>query len=264
VGISLTERSKYKLLFLMLDYQSSPWDFLYEGGAEKTWKPKGSHSFLRYHGILPDNFLQPHINRCQVSSLGLSIRKQFLKDKILMRENLASASQNDESLQIEIRDDWWRHGLKTLSAMKYVLDNLHFDFLVRGNASLYCNVDALSTFLDNNPCFYAGPLEKDKSFASGWAVVLSRRALELLLNTNLSFFYYLFDDEAIGTTLKECGIYPEKIPHYTIGSIEDTRNLNGEDLREFPFIRTKSFDISKNRIDHKIMQLIHPIIIGNP
>ena len=93
------------------------------------------------------------------------------------------------------------------------------------------------------------------TFISGWAIILSRDACQLLVDAKKQTC--LFDDEFIGEFLKTKDILPLAVPFLEINSFEELGNLKESDFYTFPLFRFKSIGIHKKRADAMIMQKFH-------
>lgn len=104
-----------------------------------------------------------------------------------------------------------------------------------------------------------GPVHKNKPFASGWAIGMSRRATTYLVqNFNFSALRY-FDDEAFGKVLTPI-FGCDTLPYLEISSLQDLRSYSGEILCSVPAIRTKSL-VDGHRLDSVIQKKIYKKII---
>ena len=117
------------------------------------------------------------------------------------------------------------------------------------------NEKALISFLEKTPnqVLYAGP--RNKQFAAGWGIVMSRAAVKILLNKKKVSDFSLFDDEAIGLIFQREGIELQEIPYVQVSSIEELKQLESEKVKNIPLFRLKSED-SDGRSDHKLMKLL--------
>ena len=100
----------------------------------------------------------------------------------------------------------------TISAMKYIQDNLNFDYLIRTNQSTYWNLQNLSELLRSLPetNLYAGFVDSKlpMQFVSGSGVIMSKDVVNLLTKNPEKLESRLIDDLAIGKFLNSMGIKP--------------------------------------------------------
>ena len=240
----------------MLDSKSGLWSELFSTGAEGTWTHdlSGEDLFIRYIStgrnyiskLLPDRTLNSRLNPTVWPIVEAS--------NFLRRSNF-EASMKGGILHINTPERWSSISMKTLIALNFCLENYDFDFLVRGNATSFFNVEVLRNYLKNSQANYLGPIHKNKPFASGWAIGMSRRATTYLVqNFNFSALRY-FDDEAFGKVLTPI-FGCDTLPYLEISSLQDLRSYSGEILCSFPAIRTKSL-VDGHRMDSVIQQNIY-------
>ena len=244
-----------KLFFLMLDNETGPWNKLYLEGAESTWTNQlmpEQEIYIRYKGKVWNGLPFKFFNRLINSKLRKkiwSLRAKFISPKI----ELDYVEKKENCIEVNLLDLWWNIGWKTLLALKYIHSNFEYDYIVRGNASVYYDLKNLREFLQLNNPSYCGPIEKNKEFVSGWSIILSRRAVEILLSNSDQLILQEFDDEAIGGILRKAGIFPEEIPFMVINSLEAAQNYAE---RKIPVLRLKYY-INTNRRDYELMKIIY-------
>ena len=246
----------------MLDSETGPWSQLFLSGAEKTWRNDllRDDLYFRYMStgtnyaskLLPSKLLNGRLN---------SILWPIFELKNYQRLSRIQVQKNGQVLQIDTSERWSSIAIKTLVAFKYCLENWDFDFIVRGNATAYFNVIALRDYLENCQSDYVGPIQKNKPFASGWSMGLSREAATYLLDHFSFHELSYFDDEAFGKVLTpRFGCQP--MPFFEISSPDLINGYSQEFLRNFPVIRTKAI-VGGNRIDYLIQQKLYSKIKGN-
>lgn len=249
-----------KILFLMLDSKSGPWSELFSTGAEDTWTRYLTEEdlFIRYVStgrnyiskLLPNRILNSRFNPAVWP---------ILEANNFSRLSNFEASMKDGIMHVNTPERWSSISIKTLVALDFCLENFDFDFLVRGNATSFFNVEVLRKYLKISGANYLGPVHKNKPFASGWAIGMSRRATTYLVqNFNFSALRY-FDDEAFGKVLTPI-FGCDTLPYLEISSLQDLRSYSGEILCSVPAIRTKSL-VDGHRLDSVIQKNIYKKII---
>ncbi len=245
-----------KILFLMLDSKSGPWSELFSTGAEDTWTRDLSEedSFIRYVSTGRDYISKLFPKRMLNSRLNPVVWPIVEASNFSRRSNF-EASMKGRILHINTPERWSSISIKTLAALNFCLDNFDFDYLVRGNATSFFNVEVLRNYLKISQTNYLGPVHKNKPFASGWAIVMSRRATTYLVqNFSFSALRY-FDDEAFGKVLTPI-FGCDTLPYLEISSLQNLRSYSGEILCSAPAIRTKSL-VDGHRMDSVIQQNIY-------
>ena len=246
----------------MLDSETGPWSQLFLSGAEKTWRNDlfRDDLYFRYMStgtnhaskILPSKLLNGRLN---------SILWPIFEVKNYQRLSRIQVQTHGQVLKIDTPERWSSIAIKTLVAFKFCLENWDFDFIIRGNATSYFNVMALREYLGNCKSDYVGPIQKNKLFASGWSMGLSREAATYLLDHFSFHELSYFDDEAFGKVLTpRFGCQP--MPFFEISSPDLINGYSQEFLRNFPVIRTKAI-VEGNRIDYLIQQKLYSKIKGN-
>lgn len=162
---------------------------------------------------------------------------------------------------------------KTVKAMEYVVDNKYdCDYLVRSNISTIVDFELLDKELSKNPIEYGGGLINelkmiDKSggivddtyfglkYASGTAIVFSKKTLEQVMAKRDKINYKLIDDVAIGLLMRD----EIKKPAEQVGSfliVSDSNEISdGSEISKKPymFYRNRS---SNRATDVKNMKMI--------
>jgi hypothetical protein len=117
-------------------------------------------------------------------------------------------------------------------------------------------MEALTKSLKNSDFpDYAGPLISKKRFVSGWAIILSKRALELLVTERKQ--EVIFDDEFIGNTLERHAIYPVGLPYFEVNNEKKIIEILNLDSQDIALWRFKSVNKSNMRNDANLMKLFH-------
>lgn len=231
---------------------------MYQEGALKTWcDPHESQvECRRFMGNDPRwPSMTRVLNRLLTSRLVSNHWEKFQSSQNL---NQIGARESNDVIKVDLIELWTNITLKTLVALRFTLKNYEFDYLLRVNSTCYVNIRLLKTFLEDHEqaVDYCGPIAKGKDFVSGWGIVLSRRATELLVTSFSKGDLAFFDDEAIGRILRRENVSPQEFPFIEINSQNDLNHITKETIRRIPFFRMKVSN-GKERVDHRIMQLLH-------
>jgi hypothetical protein len=193
----------------MLDNSFGPWAQYYTEGVEKTWATniKKQDFYFRYVGKIPKI---ESINRLLNKFLNSRYKSIGWKFNLVKHPPLVVQAQfiDTSKVQVDVRELWSNITVKTISAIDFAIKNFEFDFIIRGNSSLYLDTKNLEQFLvaSANTLDYAGPVIGSKKFVSGWCIILSRRAAQILVENFQKEDSLLFDDEAIGAILRRNGV----------------------------------------------------------
>lgn len=236
---------------LALNNKIGPWGELLEKGPESTWLeslPKGQ--YLKYSSSDFSVFDLVVNKTCETKVAHL-----FRRNKRIYLEKIEIEEKPNCSLIVNTHENWLNHTLKTLKAIEYVQLHKRFDYLIRINSTAYIDLNKLKVILEKaNYPDYAGPMQEKKTFVSGWAVILSNRAVNCILKAGIQTA--LFDDEYIGNIMKESGIKPQKIEFREISDayqLKEASLLNDENIS---LIRFKSKSMTE-RNDADLMRLYH-------
>lgn len=248
---------------LLLDNSFGPWHEMYQQGIHKTWRSpnferhsKVEYETLGYMGSRPRfQFLTPYLNRALVSRLFLP---HWNHSTFSFGEARIDVEVSGTSLRIQVPDLWPYISAKTYTALEYVLESFDFDFILRVNTTCYVNLDLLENFLkgQENRIVYAGPIEKGKDFVSGWCIVLSKKALQIMVSEPKNLIKGLFDDEFIGRTLFESNVNPVAIPFKRFISLSEVTSMSKIHFEKYPLFRVKA-TLNGRRIDDVLMQALH-------
>ena len=237
---------------IALSNSSGPWSELLKNGPEMTWLRTSSNlTFYSRYFSSRTNFMDNIINTIYNSRISANLwhsKKLDLSKIKTIRKN--------SSLIVEQNENWPNLVSKTLKAIEYALENSDFEYLIRINSTAYCDLNKIAEHLQKlDYPDYAGPLLKKKNFISGWAIILSRDACNLLVEAKKQTC--LFDDEFIGDFLKIKDILPVSVPFLEISSFGALSNLRESDYSTYPLIRFKSTGDNNERSDALIMQKFH-------
>lgn len=153
------------------------------------------------------------------------------KDVIWLRggnENFFdSASQ---TLFVDVEERYENILEKTVQGVKWCLENLEFDFLVRGNVSTYFVPNRIIEVCEKykgNDEFLGGYIDFMKNsksrrnvqmFVSGAAIFLNRRAAQTLTSIDINLWKAVPDDVAISQFLLGKGVSPTWIPRCNLST----------------------------------------------
>lgn len=245
-----------QIIVLLLDNSMGPWTNLYLNGALKTWcvRDKIIAEYKLYKGKKPrfevvNNFL----NFFFVSTLGVKFWKFFVSKS--SAENIKCEESQDQII-VNVLEIWPNITLKTVAALEYIEKNYNYDYILRANANCYLNKKILIELLNKYEFAvdYAGPVKKD--FIAGWGVLLSRKAVRIIVNSTLKNDLKLFDDEAIGKVLARHNVQAISLPYIEVNNFEYLDTLSKSEFLSTPFFRCKSF-VNGRRIDDLVMQVLH-------
>ena len=251
--------------FLMLDNSFGPRNQYYSQGVEKTWikNIKQEDFYFRYVGrrprVVPLNLI---LNRFIVSRFKNICTKYHLirhQDAVVKGQFLS-----EKLVSIDVEELWSNLTAKTISAIDFAIKNYEFEFVIRGNSSLYLNTNELERFLETNATRidYAGPAAKNKSFISGWCIILSRSAAQILVDNFEKGDSFLFDDEAIGMILRRNGVEMHPIKFEVFDRIPTTVEVE-ESINRGNWIWRFKDDLSGNRITIPAMKQISQFIANH-
>jgi hypothetical protein len=103
----------------------------------------------------------------------------------------------------------------TLSALKHLLDNFNFDFIIRTNMSTYWNVDTLCNLINeqDSKLVFMGPIVngEEEAFVAGYAMIFSRNAVRKLIDNPKLIDFNIIDDVSISKSLFKQSICPTNI-----------------------------------------------------
>ena len=135
-----------------------------------------------------------------------------------------------------------------------------FDFIIRGNSSLYIDPKLLQEFLESNldKVDYAGPIMGEKKFVAGWCIILSRRAAHIVVHDFRKSDSYYFDDEAIGLILARNCIEPHLLNFMFFDRLPNFSEIKEAKSKGNWIWRFKG-DASGNRISVPAMKLVESV-----
>ena len=250
-----------RLGFIMLDNSFGQWSQYYTLGCESTWgnKIKKGDFYFRYMGrppkIVSVNQILNKVLNSRFKNLGWQYHKMRHQNMIARGEFL-----NDSIVQINVGELWSNITTKTISAIDFALKNFEFDYIIRGNSSLYLDTIFLEHFLETNPTRvdYAGPVAGSKKFVSGWCIILSRKAAQIIVGDFQKKDALFFDDEAIGIILARNDVKMQAIGFEAFNRIPTNLEVN-KALDRGNWIWRFKDDSNRIRISIPAMKLVSEI-----
>ena len=242
-----------KLAFLILTAPYEPWKTLLKEGPQKTWAArenlKSNHLSYSYVGRPLKGLRKAIENNVLLQEKTISLKR---REKLL---ELSAKFTDHQTIQVPFYDTWNTMYEKFILSSQILLETFEFDYLIRVNTTTYVDTEKLMLFLDKD-IDYGGIQTKQKKFASGWGIVISRKALRRVVESarKIKADKCIYDDEIIGRAMLELGFTLNPIPSITVETLEDVQKLDREDFA--PFIRMKT-SVDGNRTDYIAMQLLH-------
>ena len=245
-----------KICFLVLSADYQPWNNLYQDCGKVTWanvNMKGiEFDVFEYRGKALNPVIAKVLNRLLDSKFKPLVWKK--KVKKLSKVRLDSEKN---MLRCSAVETWDRLLLKTLSAMRYILNEKQYDYVIRINSTTYVNLESPKKVLEEKPDYAGCP--SIKAFAPGWAIVLSRKSAEIL--TQQSNFPLLVglrnDDDAIGQLLGRVGHVSRELKCAEVNEMSLSRE-EVANVRQSVFIRIKSKS-DRERNDPAVFQFVHSL-----
>jgi len=139
-------------------------------------------------------------------------------------------NETQTELQFEASGGWESILSNSLSAMKWALANLDFDFLIRTNVSSYWDIEFTLELLERlpNSNLYAGQriFALDTEFIEGSGIIFSRDVVEDICSNIDVIDAMTIDDVAFGRFLSSNGTTVTHIPRLWVRSLFDVYNPN--------------------------------------
>jgi hypothetical protein len=252
-----------KISVLLLTSQDTKYRRILENGALKTWMSKSPDgiSIIPYRGkaiSLKGRFLDQIREYLRFSPLkGI---QHFLDDQSFSHRKIKSSRLGiDNCLESDIPESIANVSLRFISAVKWMAENLEFDFLWHSNLSSYVNLEKLAetvSIMDAKEV-YGGVISSECNvvFVSGAGFLLSRDVVEEILGNLSRWDFSLLWDVALGKLLTNQGIYPVHMDRLTISTLEMVANTNSDALKSVVSIRCHG---GHNRLlDIEILNAIH-------
>jgi hypothetical protein len=286
--------NKLKLVTLVLSYEAGSFAKIQTQGQDATFMQRASENSMtfRYVGkelTLPFWF-KPifFFRKLQYSSLHYSkywpvglLLKFFAGIRIFdgairaipsrsLTENtpncveVSEEGKNWRKLVTETPEDWSLIGLKTILALKFLLENYEFDYLFRTNTTSYLDAPKLLEHLEGQPKrnFYAGVVGSafgNLKFASGAGILLSRDVVQRICDNAVNWKHGYIDDLALGeivSTLKEPVVSITPLHRLDLYTLEAARKIDENKILESYHFRCKSSSAEETIA---IMKHIHEV-----
>lgn len=286
--------SGIKLLILVLSFEGEPFSKIQMQGQDSTFIGRALEisSVIRYvgrHFSLPPKYrLIFALRKLQYALLDFSqiffvgrvlrlVTDLRFGDRDIQRVPTFGGNADIEEVPYQVStygevsrlitkspEDWSLIGLKTIQALRHVLDKYDFDFVFRTNTSSYLDVDLLKDYLTKLPKnrVYGGVVGKvfhDTEFASGAGILLSRDMVELICENSESWKHGLVDDVAIAEIIKEFALPVVPItplPRLDLPTLDAAQATDNETIRNNFHFRCKSSSADETI---KIMRYIHEV-----
>ncbi|MDP2013503.1 MAG: hypothetical protein Q8L05_04690 [Actinomycetota bacterium] len=157
-------------------------------------------------------------------------------------------------LEVPVPDFIHWNGVATIAALKWVLANGEYDFILRVNSSAYVNTPALLQFIatqDASADVYAGSIESGQlfwgtDFANGAAVLLSRNLAMRIVDHADTWDHRFTDDVSLGVMAADLGTSPVAMPVMRISTSAELENLTADTARSQVAIRLKSTELPRD------------------
>lgn len=228
------KRKEPRICTLILGSEYEPWNLLYSNGPLKTWikdwKSDSQALFFTYSG-------QVYRNRVVASFVNSVLRRRILLPLWTSSKRLPEANFHDSGIiKVKIEERWDTMTLKFLSASRLLLETFDFEYLIRTNTTTYVNRCALMKVIESGEN-YMGASSKNEKFAVGWGQIISRSAVEAVVENfgKIKIDKKLFEDEYIGTMLDHLGYNFVPVKSKSLVVVDE--NLSIEEAQETVFTR---------------------------
>jgi hypothetical protein len=248
-----------KILYLILGTKQDPWVSI-ESWQRKTWiKDTNKNDVVRYiygDGSLGDSSKDPTF-----------FHNTKLESPFDPYTYKAPVQVCKDSWVFESVSGWGELITNTISAMKYAVENIEFDFLIRTNVSSYWNPIGVRKLLRTLPStnVYAGKkwtLYNDPTieYVAGYGIIMSK---DVVLNISKNSHFVdprIIDDVSIALALKQLEIEILDLDQPIIENLKDLKNFGKLHLHRFHAFRCKSEVLSRTdniiRNDYLLFQKI--------
>ena len=205
-----------------------------------------------------------------VTSYFIDFRKDQQED-ILIKDDFIYVKGEDTYLNITY---------KTIKALEYALNHIHFDYVIRTNMSTLINIPKLYDYcltLPKTNVYTSGHMLnlqwldrkggiKDKSlfgtlFASGTSIIMSKDVVDTMIEHQTKIRYDIVDDVAIGVFISKylpSAYYPQNASFCIVPQNIKTNQV----LTHYIFYRNRAYDDRKK--DIKNMKTILGVLIKQP
>jgi hypothetical protein len=178
------------------------------------------------------------------------------------------SGKNWKKLVTETPEDWSLIGLKTILALKFLLENYEFDYVCRTNTTSYLDVPKLLEHLEGQPRtnFYAGVVGSafgDLEFASGAGILLSRDVVQRICDKAIAWKHGYIDDLALGevvANLRKPSVPLVPLERLDLYTLEAAKEIEEKKILDHFHFRCKSSSADETI---EIMKHIHRVKTGS-
>lgn len=266
--------NKATFAVLIAQAKTEPWESIWHEGQVPTWinRYKDKYPLINLSGmpmgVLWSKFDEIHESNRYSKDFG---KWQGRFDYFLvpwLRRNLPATLEMPQSeireIQVQTNSSYLFAGRRLMGAIKWFVEQSHYEFVFFTTTSSFINVKLLGEFLDSQDCerdVYAGQVlgTNTNRFVSGAGTLLNRITAVKIIKSYKKYPYSMLNDAALGVLLREIGILPQNIPWLWLESLDRLRNANDKDLTNTFHFRCKSQDL--HRRDAQIMQSLHERLI---
>lgn len=270
---SKIEKDTTKLVVGIMHVTRDPWLSIVRKGQLPSWEKFNKNDLKVIYFFSVSNKLFSFIDRFieamrwrkgRYASYAISYFLMFfLRPWInyLPKPKIASSRESKidaTSLRVNIPELTATMRWKKISFLQYFLYNTNAKFVIISTSSSILNINKIYEYIESingeNTCIYAGSLQQshDCLFTSGSFTLLSRKAVEILLENRKRMPVHVMDDIAFGSVFKQMGINPVSLDSVNIDSPKKLRNFNDDNLSKYFHFRLKSGDW-RGRNDVEIM-----------
>ncbi len=179
--------------------------------------------------------------------------KDFLVDnEVLFYKAGVENKLSGINLLVNCSNTYEAMGVKTIKAFEWVNLNIEYDFIFRTNTSSYINHKNLIKYLNKlsskkiDYCGHIG-IYDGVEYVSGSGIILSKHAVNSILNSKNQLDESVVEDVAIGKLLKLNNILPTQGKRKDIESHKDIRNIDSDEYhircRVDPFGYSRKIEI---------------------
>ena len=234
-----------KILYLILGTKKSPWQDV-ELIQKKTWVSKaGENDIVRYvYGDGSLGFSSEDPTDFHQTKLG------EIDEPLIIGEPV---TVSDQSWTFRSVSGWGELTTNTVSAMKYALKELDFDFLIRTNISSYWNMAAtrkmLMQFSSKN--IYAGKkwtLYHDHSieYVAGYGIIFSRDVVARVVENYKLVDPRIIDDVGLSLAISQLQVDILDLDQPIFETVSDVKNFDLSRLNRTHAFRCKSEVLNSN------------------
>ena len=243
---------RMKILYLVIASRKRPWNAI-QKAQNRTWvQSLGADDQLFY--IFGDGSLGKSsryfkdFHSTFLPKLGIEQRNENIQPLVHKGERV---------LVFRSKEGYDQLLTNTLSAIKFALENEHFDYIVRTNSSTFWIPANVRSVLEHNreSNLYAGASSEHQNipYVAGYGIIFSRDTAQFLVKNAKAIDARIIDDVAIGKILSDENFKIEDIPIGWIPSPWKIKNWRREAILESMALRCKSeFRILPIRISRRV------------